>query len=60
MMNGYRKSDSFKVSEKPLNEMGDNMLMTRRWRKGDWSRRIHLSEQEPSAFAVRPGSVRGG
>ena len=27
MMSGYRESDSFKVSEKPLNKIGDNTPM---------------------------------
>ena len=27
MMNGYRESDSFKVSKEPLNKIGDNKPM---------------------------------
>ncbi len=42
MMKGYRKSDSFIVSEKPLNKIGDNKPMVEEVEKR------RLAERNPS------------
>ncbi len=38
MMNGYRESDSFKVSEKSLNKIGDNKPMAEEVEKKETGR----------------------
>jgi len=39
MMNRYRESDSFIVSWKPLNKIGDNKLMAEKVEKGRLAKR---------------------
>ncbi len=42
MMNGYRESESFIVSEKPLNKIGDNKPMA------EEAEKRRLAERNPS------------